>query len=91
MRSLHDYIKVMRGKEAAFAEANPSLHPVELYKAMAQAVVKMIQDDGLSCVTVHPAVFNGGIPEYTYAIAHLKEAGIQVISENQKIASIEVK
>ena len=78
--SLHEIVGKLREKEKAWKEANPTAHPVELYKALAQAAVKKAIELGAkeNGVYVYPAVFAGGVPEYSYTIDLLAESGIEI-------------
>jgi hypothetical protein len=78
---LEDYMALARKNTDKWLEDNPGKHPVEMYKAMAEAVVQWIAEDGKEEVTVNCAAFNGGVPEYSYAICYLKESKINVRKE----------
>jgi hypothetical protein len=80
--SLCDYVKKIRAQEESWKKMNPNAHPVEFYRDIGKTVAEWAVEDGVTEVTVPNAVYMGGVPEYTFAIAYLSEEGIKTKKED---------
>lgn len=92
LKSLHEYMHQLRKLEDEWKKTHPFSHPVEMAKEMAQTAVEMAKEDELIEIGLHPAVYNGGVVEYNYAIAYLEEAGIRVreLSDSRPVDPIQI-
>lgn len=79
---LTEYMKMARPQMAEWKKQNPKEHPCEMYKDVATAIVEWVKEDGCTEAELPKAVYAGGIPEYTYCVAYLAEAGIPTFEEN---------